>query len=140
MALRGIILEGDPYEILGLGPDAGDRELRQAYLSKVKEHPPDRSPEEFERIRDAYELLKDPVMRVRRMLKSTDPFAPLVDHLVVKGSPPGQEWAEAEEANGNADGLFTRVAAERGIPITYIARTLEAVDALKQLFGIEAGQ
>lgn len=67
-------------------------------------------------------------------------FAPLVDHLVVKGTPPDQEWAEAEEANGNADGLFTTIAAEHGIPITYIARTLEAVGALQQLFGIEAGQ
>jgi hypothetical protein len=67
-------------------------------------------------------------------------FAPLVDHLIVKGSSPGQEWAEAEEADGNADGLFTDIAAEHGIPITYIAKTLEAVDALKQLFGVEAGR
>jgi len=67
-------------------------------------------------------------------------FAPLVDHLIVKGASPNQDWAEAEEANGNADGLFTRIAAERGIPITYISKTLEAVDILQQLFGIEAGQ
>ena len=67
-------------------------------------------------------------------------FAPLVDHLIVKGASPDQEWAEAEEANGNADGLFTTIAAEHGIPITYIAKTLEAVGALQQLFGVEAGQ
>ena len=67
-------------------------------------------------------------------------FAPLVDHLIVKGGAPDQEWTEAEEANGNADGLFTQIAAEQGIPITYIARTLEAVDALKRLFVVEAGQ
>jgi hypothetical protein len=67
-------------------------------------------------------------------------FAPLVDHLVVKGAPPDQEWAEAEEANGNADGMFSRIASEHGIPITYIARTLEAVGALQKLFGVEAGQ
>ena len=67
-------------------------------------------------------------------------FAPLVDHLIVKGAPPDQEWAEAEEANGNADGLFTNIAAERGIPISYIARTLDAVAVLQQLFGIEGGQ
>jgi len=67
-------------------------------------------------------------------------FAPLVDHLIVKGSSPDQEWAEAEEADGNADGLFTRIAAERGIPISYITRTLDAVDVLKRLFGIEADQ
>ena len=67
-------------------------------------------------------------------------FAPLVAHLIVKGAPPNQDWAEAEEANGNADGLFTSIAAEHGIPITYIAKTLDAVDVLRQLFGIEAGQ
>jgi hypothetical protein len=67
-------------------------------------------------------------------------FAPLVDHLIVKGASPDQEWAEAEEANGNADGLFSQIAAEHGIPITYIARTLEAVGALQELFGAEAGQ
>jgi len=67
-------------------------------------------------------------------------FARLVDHLIVKGASPNQEWAEAEEANGNADGLFTTIAAERGIPITYIARTLDAVDVLKRLFGIETDQ
>jgi hypothetical protein len=67
-------------------------------------------------------------------------FAPMVDHLIVKGATPDQEWAEAEEADGNADGLFTSIAAENGISITYIAKTLEAVDALKELFGVEAGQ
>lgn len=65
-------------------------------------------------------------------------FAPLVDHLIVKGASPGQEWTEAEEANGNADGLFTGIAEEQGFSITYITRTLEAVDALKGLFGIDA--
>ncbi len=67
-------------------------------------------------------------------------FAPMADHLIVKGAAPGQEWTEAEEANGNADGLFTDIGAEHGIPVTYIARTLEAVGALQQLFGVEASQ
>jgi hypothetical protein len=67
-------------------------------------------------------------------------FAPLVDHLIVKGASPDQEWAEAEEANGNVDGLFTDIAAESGIGISYIAKTLEAVGALQQLFGIGTGQ
>ena len=67
-------------------------------------------------------------------------FAPLVDHLIVKGGSPDQDWGEAEEANGNADGLFTQIAADQGIPITYIAKTLEAVGALQQLFGVEAGR
>ena len=47
----------EPTEILGVSADATDDEIRTAYLSKVQEHPPDRSPEQFELIRDAYEAL-----------------------------------------------------------------------------------
>ena len=39
----------------------------------MKEFPPDRSPEEFEKIRDAYETLRDPRKRTRAMLLSTSP-------------------------------------------------------------------
>ncbi len=67
-------------------------------------------------------------------------FAPMADYLIVKGAAPGQDWAEAEEANGNADGLFTRISEEQGIPITYIDKTLEAVGALQELFGVGTGQ
>ena len=68
----------DPREILGVAPNAGDEEIRAAYLRKVKENPPDRSPAAFERIRDAYEILRDPRRRALHMLLSADPEAPLV--------------------------------------------------------------
>ena len=68
----------DPREVLGIGPEAGEEEIRAAYLRKVKEHPPDRSPEEFERIRDAYDSLHDPQRRMRDRLLAADPFAPFV--------------------------------------------------------------
>jgi preprotein translocase subunit Sec63 len=71
----------DPREILGVGPNAGDAEIRAAYLRKVKENPPDRAPERFERIRDAYELLRDPRRRALQMLFGVDPDAPLVSLL-----------------------------------------------------------
>ncbi len=67
----------DAREILGVAPDAGEEEIRAAYLRLVKEHPPDRSPEEFEKIRDAYETLRDPRRRMREMLLAADPEAPL---------------------------------------------------------------
>jgi curved DNA-binding protein CbpA len=71
----------DPREILGVAPNAGDEEIRAAYLLKVKENPPDRSPAAFERIRDAYEILRDPRRRALHMLLSADPDAPLVSLL-----------------------------------------------------------
>ena len=55
----------DPREVLGIPPDAGEEEIRSAYVRKVKEHPPARSPEQFERIRDAYDSLRDPRRRMR---------------------------------------------------------------------------
>src|SRR3982750_1211291 len=67
----------DPRMILGVNLEADDKEIRAAYLRKVKEFPPDRSPEEFERIRDAYELLRDPRRRTLHMLLSVDPHEPL---------------------------------------------------------------
>ena len=66
------------WAVLGIPVTAGEEEIRSAYLARVKEHPPDRSPEEFERIRDAYETLRDPRRRMRDMLLSADPEVPLV--------------------------------------------------------------
>ena len=74
----------DPREILGVAPNAGDEEIRAAYLRKVKENPPDRSPAAFERIRDAYEILRDPHRRALYMLLSADLDAPLVSLLPVR--------------------------------------------------------
>jgi hypothetical protein len=63
-------------------------------------------------------------------------FAPLADQLIVKGASPDSEWSGDEAANGNADGLFSAIASDNGIPIAYIEATLEAVDVLMELFGI----
>ena len=71
----------DARELLGVAPNADDAEIRAAYLRKVKENPPDRAPEQFERIRDAYDLLRDPRRRALQMLLAVDPKAPLVSLL-----------------------------------------------------------
>jgi preprotein translocase subunit Sec63 len=62
----------DPRQVLGISPEAGDEEIRAAYLRKVKEYPPDRVPDEFEKVRDAYETLRDPRRRMRQLL-TVDP-------------------------------------------------------------------
>jgi len=68
-------LSSDPFATLGVHSDATDEEVRSAYLRKVKEFPPDRNPNEFEQVRDAYELLRDRRQRVRHFLFSIDPQA-----------------------------------------------------------------
>ncbi|HEY2015698.1 MAG TPA: J domain-containing protein [Bryobacteraceae bacterium] len=71
----------DAREVLGIPPNAGEEEIRAAYLRKVKEHPPDRAPEEFEKIRDAYDTLRDPRRRMRDLLLSVHPEVPLASLL-----------------------------------------------------------
>jgi DnaJ domain len=64
-------------EILGVPENASEEEIRAAWVGKVKEFPPDRSPAEFEKIRDAYATLRDPRKRAKTMLLSTGFAAPL---------------------------------------------------------------
>jgi curved DNA-binding protein CbpA len=77
----------DPREVLGVNQDAVEEEIRAAYVRQVKEHPPDRTPEEFERIRDAYDSLRDPRRRMRDRLLSVDPFVPFVSIIELKARP-----------------------------------------------------
>jgi curved DNA-binding protein CbpA len=67
----------DPYRVLGIARGAEDEQIRAAYLAKVKQFPPDRSPGEFEQVRDAYELLRDRRRRAQYTLFSANPDAPL---------------------------------------------------------------
>ncbi len=93
----------DPYQVLGIADDAGDEQIRAAYLSKVKEFPPDRAPREFEKVRDAYEMLRDPRRRARHRMLSADPSAPIA--TLLEGRPeerrfvgPGP-WLDVLEEN-----------------------------------------
>jgi len=70
----------DPYAVLGVAAGASDAEIRTAYLTKLRAFPPDRAPEAFERVRDAYARLREPEQRARWVLEA-DPFAPLPDLL-----------------------------------------------------------
>jgi curved DNA-binding protein CbpA len=76
----------EPYRILGLSSGASDEEIRAAYLRKIKEYPPDRNPEQFESVRDAYRALCDPRQRARLIIEGSDPCAPLVELLDARKS------------------------------------------------------
>src|SRR5437588_8255457 len=58
----------DPYEILGLSPDSDDEAIRRRYLALVRQFPPERSPERFAAVRQAYESLRDLNTRLRYRL------------------------------------------------------------------------
>ena len=63
------------WEILGISVNSDQEQIRRAYLEKVKQHAPDKDPEEFERIRDAYTKLRDSQGRTRQLLLMVDPRA-----------------------------------------------------------------
>lgn len=67
----------DPYQTLGLPKDASDEDIRRRYLELVKQFSPEHAPERFNAIRQAYEVLKDAVTRVRYRLFE----AGMDDHL-----------------------------------------------------------
>ena len=56
----------DPYEIMGVSPEADDATLRQRYLELVRQYSPEKCPQQFAKIREAYEQLRDPETRLRK--------------------------------------------------------------------------
>ncbi|MBI4871405.1 MAG: DnaJ domain-containing protein [Candidatus Riflebacteria bacterium] len=83
----------DPWETLGVARESSPEEVRQAYLARVKESPPDRDPERFERVRDAYDVLRDPRRRIRALLESIDLQKPLTELL--GADPPRRRFVSA---------------------------------------------
>lgn len=69
----------NPYEVLGVDVDAKPEAIRSAYLDQVRRHPPDRAPEAFCRIREAYEQLDDPTKRAKLRLFGTPGIKSLED-------------------------------------------------------------
>jgi curved DNA-binding protein CbpA len=57
-------LMDDPYAVLGIAPNASEAEVKQAYFTQVRAHPPERDPQAFKRIRAAYDRLRSPEKRL----------------------------------------------------------------------------
>lgn len=53
------------YRTLRIERTADERAVKKAYFTLIREFPPDTHPEEFKSIREAYEVLSDPVARER---------------------------------------------------------------------------
>lgn len=73
--------------VLGVAEDASEDELRAAYMRGLREYPPDRAPEQFQRLREAYDYLRDPEIRFKSMLRGDDPEQRLADWLDVHPAP-----------------------------------------------------
>jgi tetratricopeptide (TPR) repeat protein len=51
------------YDTLGVSEDASQEEIKNAFFELVREHPPEQDPDAYQRLREAYDVLSDPVSR-----------------------------------------------------------------------------
>jgi curved DNA-binding protein CbpA len=65
----------NPYDRLDVATDADDEKIRTAYLAAIKRFPPERFPEQFTAISEAYQTLKDEDSRLRYLLFEKAPGA-----------------------------------------------------------------
>nr|WP_320010805.1 J domain-containing protein [uncultured Desulfobulbus sp.] len=81
-----------PYEILEVSADADDAQIKKAYLALVRRYPPERSPVEFQRVYQAYELVKDEEARLSYRLFHCEPptQAGLVELLLANSPKTGR--------------------------------------------------
>jgi curved DNA-binding protein CbpA len=71
----------NPFAALGVEETADDEAVRAAYLEAVRKSPPDRDPQGFKRIREAYEALRDSERRLALRLFGPPPLENLVELL-----------------------------------------------------------
>lgn len=79
------------YEILQVDSSADEAEIKRAYIRLVKKYPPEKAPEEFKKIRKAYEKLIDPISRAE--YDAFSQYKDLIEDLERKG----QEALENED-------------------------------------------
>ena len=70
----------NPFVLLGVPENADDETIKKAYLQQVRQHPPEREPEQFQAIRLAFEAIKTRRDRLRYRLFQQE--APDVEALV----------------------------------------------------------
>jgi len=58
----------NPFILLGVSETADDETIKKAYLQQVRQHPPEREPEQFQAIRLAFEAIKTQRDRLRYRL------------------------------------------------------------------------
>ena len=71
------------FVVLGVSSEATDSELREAYLSKIKEHPKDKDPDGFERVKKAWKKVREPIVKAMETLDYIDPDQTIAERCAI---------------------------------------------------------
>ena len=85
-------VDGDPYTVLGLDRDATADDVRRSYFRLVRQYPPEAHPEEFKRVRAAYETLRSPMRRAELALSTFDESVAEIDLDLIVSASEGQDF------------------------------------------------
>lgn len=72
-------MSDDPYAVLGLASGATAEDVRRAYFRLVRLYTPETHPEDFKRVRTAYETLRSPLRRAELAVLAFEETAAAVD-------------------------------------------------------------
>ncbi len=122
------------YQRLAIEEDASHDEVRKAYRALLRRYPPERFPEEFKRIREAYETLSDPEARQEY---DTRPNPAVVEPLRrAMAAMEAKDYAGAERNFKRVLVLEPEMAYVRnllGLALSYQGRHADAVAQLERI-------
>jgi curved DNA-binding protein len=99
----------DYYEILGVSPQADNKEIKKAYQNLAKKYHPDKNPgnqeaeEKFKEINEAYHAIADPAKR-----QKYDDLRANYQQWQNRGGRGSFDWSAWQEAPGGSGGRHTR--------------------------------
>ncbi|MDR2762049.1 MAG: J domain-containing protein [Planctomycetaceae bacterium] len=73
------------YYTLGVNPGCSESEIRNRYLELVREFPPEKNPDKFAKVHEAYENLKNPIGLMQGILsdlQTSDSIEQIINVLV----------------------------------------------------------
>ncbi|MBI5217592.1 MAG: J domain-containing protein [Bacteroidia bacterium] len=81
-----------PYEFFSLGPEATEKEIKDRYISMVKEYSPEKDPDMFMKIREAYNIITKPDMNTAYCVFFRDPVKSFTDDETEEEKTPASEF------------------------------------------------
>lgn len=127
----------DPFALLGLDRQAGFRDLRRAYARLIRQYKPEHHPEQFRRIREAYEAL-EPLLRAQESAdEQPAPVVPADPPPPAPQSVPEAAALRPEDAAQPADGETAEKAADESADEPAAEPEADPLDAYWLLTGTE---